>query len=163
LPGNSTGNGTVTGEIQLELLFLKCLPSGVEPANIVFHRRWFLNMSCQIFMIYKILLFCLQEIGQALLPLPSDAKSQPGPATATPVAATATEAAPAAATPTPLSPYTNVSVNLILYSHCTSEPECPCHAHYSAIGIPCSTQISSRRHPLAAPRLKAQQRSILHL
>jgi hypothetical protein len=101
----------------------------------------------------KIPLFHLQEIGQALLPLPGDAKSQP--ATATPVAATPTaaptEAAPAAATPTPLSPYTNVSVNLILYSHCTSEPECPCHAHYSAIGVPCSTQISNRRHPLAAP------------
>ncbi|XP_066330008.1 protein THYLAKOID RHODANESE-LIKE, chloroplastic-like [Miscanthus floridulus] len=49
----------------------------------------------------------IKEIGQALLPLPGDAKSQP--ATATPVAATPTEAAPAAATPTPLSPYTNYS------------------------------------------------------
>ncbi|CAD6247366.1 unnamed protein product [Miscanthus lutarioriparius] len=51
----------------------------------------------------------IKEIGQALLPLPGDAKNQP--ATATPVAATPTaaptEAAPAAATPTPLSPYTN--------------------------------------------------------
>jgi len=112
LPGNSIGNGTVTGEIQLELLFLKCLPSGVEAANIVFHRKWFLNMSCQIFMVYKIPLFHLQEIGQALLPLPGDAKSQPAPATATPVAATPTKAAPAAATPIPLSPYTNVSVRL---------------------------------------------------
>ena len=61
-------------------------------------------------MVYKIPLFHLQEIGQALLPLPGDAKSQPAPATATPVAATPTKAAPAAATPIPLSPYTNVSV-----------------------------------------------------
>ncbi|CAD6251209.1 unnamed protein product [Miscanthus lutarioriparius] len=49
----------------------------------------------------------IKEIGQALLPLPGDAKSQPAPATATPVAATPTKAAPAAATPIPLSPYTN--------------------------------------------------------
>ncbi|PWZ23848.1 Rhodanese-like domain-containing protein 4, chloroplastic [Zea mays] len=60
----------------------------------------------------------IKEIGQALLPLPGDAKSQPALATATQVAATQT-AAPAEdataeattesdpATPTPLSPYTN--------------------------------------------------------
>lgn len=73
-------------------------------------------------------IFHLQEIGQALLPLP---ESQPALATATPAAATATaapteagpaaDAAAAAATATaaptteatPLSPYTTVSVNLI--------------------------------------------------
>jgi hypothetical protein len=80
--------------------------------------------SWQKFMVYEIPSFHLQEIGQALLPLPGDAKSQPALATATQVAATQT-AAPAEdataeattesdpATPTPLSPYTNVSVNII--------------------------------------------------
>ncbi|KAF8676665.1 hypothetical protein HU200_046900 [Digitaria exilis] len=50
----------------------------------------------------------IKEIGQALLPLPGEAKSQPALASATPAAATATaaptEAGPAEATP--LSPYT---------------------------------------------------------
>ncbi|CAL4970219.1 unnamed protein product [Urochloa decumbens] len=55
----------------------------------------------------------IKEIGQALLPLPGEAKSQPALEAGTPAAATAT-AAPAEATtesapatPTPLSPYTN--------------------------------------------------------
>ncbi|CAL5059041.1 unnamed protein product [Urochloa decumbens] len=50
----------------------------------------------------------IKEIGQALLPLPGEAKSQPALEAGTPAAATAegtTESAPA--TPTPLSPYTN--------------------------------------------------------
>ncbi|CAN6278179.1 unnamed protein product [Urochloa humidicola] len=55
----------------------------------------------------------IKEIGQALLPLPGEAKSQPALETGTPAAATAT-GAPAEATtesapttPTPLSPYSN--------------------------------------------------------
>ncbi|RCV04602.1 hypothetical protein SEVIR_1G013200v4 [Setaria viridis] len=51
----------------------------------------------------------IKEIGQALLPLPGEPKSQPALETGTPAAAPAAEATTesAPATPTPLSPYTN--------------------------------------------------------
>ena len=96
-------------------------------------------------MLFRKVHFYLQEIGQALLPLPGETKSTPALASATPAAATATaapaeaatrtptEAAPAAAptaapeestpatnTPTakprPLSPYPNVNIHLKLNS-----------------------------------------------
>jgi chitinase domain-containing protein 1 len=54
--------------------------------------------SWQNFMVYKIPSFHLQKIGQALLPLPGDAKSQPALATATQFAATQTSAPAEAAT-----------------------------------------------------------------
>lgn len=139
----------------------------IESANIVFHGRYLLNMSCQVFEVYKIYSFHLQEIIKVLLHLPGDAKSQLAedatgteavPSPVTQVKEATLESDPA--TPSPLSPYPNVSVNLILNSHCTSEPVSPFLAHYSAIGISCSTQISNRRHPLCHQlwSLKARRR-----
>lgn len=59
-----------------------------------------------------------QEIGQALLPSSGDSKSQPALAAATATDAPAAEATTeSAAAATPQSPYTNVSVDLILSFH----------------------------------------------
>ena len=107
--------------------------------------------SWQKFMVYKIPSFHLQEIGQALLPLPGDAKSQPALATATQFAATnictsrgryrrSHHGIRSCNVHSSFTLY-KCQCKPYIYNHCTSEPECPCHTHYSAIGIPCSTQI----------------------